>query len=172
MNNRLILIIFIFAFFSSSKLFSQDTIIEKWANGNPKTVTYTVKDKLKVADYYENGNIEKITFYFSSYNKGPLKDSVLIAYYENGKKKAEIACKLGQKNGLAKEWYENGQLKSKGMYINDKEEGLWEYWYDNGKKKISIETKNGKNEGKFIKWDEKGNLIEERLFQDGQEVPR
>ncbi len=74
-----------------------------------------------------------------------LDDKKMTVLYEDGKVHYEVDLKNGLKHGNFKEYYPDGTLKVRGRFKDDLPEGSWKYY------------------------DEKGNLIEEKLFDKGTE---
>jgi len=80
---------------------------------------------------------------FNTYDYGRFEYS--SSFYPNGQMKYETKYK----KGTDKEWFENGQLKEEGQLLLN-EEGRY--------------LKNGK----WTKWDDKGNVISEIIYKDGE----
>ena len=46
--------------------------------------------------------------------------------------------------------------------------GIYREWYLNGRLAIEGEYKQGKKQGKWTQWDDKGKLLFEKFYEDGQ----
>ena len=80
--------------------------------------------------------------------------------------------KDGKKDGLQTSWYENGQKYSEINHKEGTKHGLQTYWYENGQKQVEITRKNGKKHGLETWWDEEGNIIQQKRYENGQQVEK
>ena len=73
---------FLFLFYSSSFVFSEESEVkkERWENGNKR-----------LEEHYKDGKL----------------DGLLTYFYENGVKMFEVYYNHGEKNGLKAHWYPN-----------------------------------------------------------------
>lgn len=95
-----------------------------------------------------------------------------IMWYENGQKYSEINHKDGTKHGLQTYWHENGQ-KQKEITLKDGGKHSTEIrWKKNGQKQVEITRKNGKKHGLETWWDEEGNIIQQKRYENGQQVEK
>ncbi len=72
--------------------------------------------------------------------------SKLEEFYDDGNLKFSVDLKRGIKHGTYKEMHPDGAVRIKGKYKNDLQDGSWKLY------------------------DEKGNLVEEKSFSEGQEI--
>jgi antitoxin component YwqK of YwqJK toxin-antitoxin module len=68
-------------------------------------------------------------------------------------------------------WHDNGAVK-KDMVFNDDGyiEGAYKEWYSNGQLRLEGLSKNGKKDGIWKEYDEKGDLVNEFIFDEGEEI--
>ena len=106
------------------------------------------------------------------YYKDGKKDGLQTSWYENGQKYSEINHKDGTKHGLQTYWHENGQ-KQKEITLKDGGKHSTEIrWKKNGQKQVEITRKNGKKHGLETWWDEEGNIIQQKKYENGQQVEK
>ena len=106
------------------------------------------------------------------YYKDGKKDGLQTSWYENGQKYSEINHKDGTKHGLQTYWHENGQ-KQKEITLKDGGKHSTEIrWKKNGQKQVEITRKNGKKHGLETWWDEEGNIIQQKRYENGQQVEK
>ena len=115
----------------------------------------------------------------------------IVAYYTNGQKSMEFEMKCGETEGELVRYHPNGNLWMKRTYIHDEETGpfieyfekgkilssemykygkkcgISEWYYENGVKKISSEYLMDSMHGKTVVKDDKGRIIFEREYYDG-----
>ncbi len=128
--------------------------------------------------------------------KDNLRQGVWKQYLNDGTLSFEITYVDDEPNGLAKTYYPNGQLAEEGFWKDDiwignyttyyqngnvnykwhfSEEGLrlgvQEYFYENGKKMISGNWKNGLEAGVIKRYNDKGQVVEEQTFNNGEINP-
>lgn len=132
---------------------------------NLEIINYWTEDRIplivdgngKLTTYFDNGNIQHISYWTSK-----LKNGTLQEFYENGQLNIERNYKDGIKEGFGKVFYNNGNLHSEHCYQNGKDIGQYKEWYENGQ--LS-------EEGEFINgdyflinfWTEEG----EQILKDG-----
>lgn len=89
--------------------------------------------------YFNNGKLHSV----GQYVKGK-RDGLFTEYFGNGIKSAERTYTLGVLNGPFKEWYFEGLLMREGSF------------------------KNNKLDGKITAFDQKGNILETQMYQEGK----
>lgn len=124
--------------------------------------------------------------------KDDKKTGVWIMYFPNGNKRSEITWQNNSKNGYAKIYYETGEVMEEGdwkgsywsgayvmKYPNGniqhkfnfnaggKTEGPQEYHNEEGVLTMKGEKKNGKETGTWAYYDDKGKLVKEVTYNDG-----
>lgn len=135
-----ILLIILFILFSCED--NTETVIKKFPNGKVKSETvYKLSDSLKVK----------------------LK---MTEYYENGNEKIEGKFKNGKRHGTWTYWYENGNLWSKGDYEEGKRNGASVVYYSDGDIRYEGQYTNNKKTGTWSFYDEKGALLKEEDFDE------
>ncbi len=80
------------------------------------------------------------------------KDGLWTEWYENGKKKSEVAFSGGQWSfyiGKETWWYESGEKSSETIWKDQEEDGLYTRWYPGGQKSEEGTYKDGKKDGKL-----------------------
>jgi len=97
-------------------------------------------------------------------------ESLYCDYYKNGRLKAEVSRKNGNKVGLAKGYYESGALEREIYFKNDKEEGPAKHYYENGALKSKFTYKDGRREGPAKAYHENGKVANETLFKNDESV--
>ncbi len=122
-----------------------------------------------------------------------LKEGVWKAYHQNDSIKSEITFAGGKAKGDAKFYYEDGTLRECGnwqvdhwegsykyyyqtgelsydWFYNDegKREGKQTYFYSNGKTMYQGQWDNGKTEGSLMVYNDKGILVQEKIYANGQ----
>ena len=111
------------------------------------------------------------------------KEGQSLYFYPSGKIKQIINYKNGKRQGISKEFDEEGTVITMYEYhndymisrdfinrVNDKKQktGVWRSFYDDGKIKEEDIYKNGERDGTTKFYSEKGNLINERVYQKGK----
>ncbi len=107
------------------------------------------------------------------YSVGELKDGqfngVCIDYdAKTNLKKNEITYLNGVENGVAIYYQTNGKLSAKGKFLAGKKDGTWNWYYPSGKIESEFNFLAGKKEGKYKKLSEKGEFLEEYVFENDQ----
>jgi antitoxin component YwqK of YwqJK toxin-antitoxin module len=125
--------------------------------------------------------------------KNNKKDSIWTGYYPNGTIKHRITFKSGIANGPAIFYYPTGKIWEEGTWMIDhwtdnykfyypsgsvaydwkynaagKRTGEQKYYHENGKVKYSGTWDNGKTTGTLKTFDEKGTLMTERVYRNGE----
>ncbi|MFA7446378.1 MAG: DUF4375 domain-containing protein [Flavobacteriaceae bacterium] len=163
--------------------------VEYYENGN-KRLTVSKSDnpnELLHSKYYENGNLKSAEFY-NSKNK---RDGKWLQYFPNGQMKSETEF-INDKFFVQNCWKEDGTQILKdgtGLYIT--ENTYWEgytqrneqeylnykrhgkqYTYTNGKLSLYQEMSEGQEHGLTKSFDDNGNVIEEIVYENGNEISR
>lgn len=135
------------------EMYSQEKVIEKYANGNLKFEGYSINKVLDSVyrEYYENGNIKTEGFYKDcKYETNKRKiyiipcgnckksDSLLTGtrhgkwktYYLNGKVKSLSNFHCGLRQGNFYNYYEDGILETQEFYFEDKLQSSQSFNYD------------------------------------------
>jgi len=72
------------------------------------------------------------------------------------------------KNGEYTYYFENGEVAEKGYFKDGKFHGTRTFWYPNGQKYWEGFYHEGIQVGKWIEWDEKGLILVEIYYKDGE----
>ena len=89
-----------------------------------------------------------------------------------GKIKTAIPYTNGKITGLMIHYYPDGKIKYLSTVINGVIEGIQYGYFESGKLKLVVPYKNNKQNGLAKVFKEDGTLMAERLYRDGQVVPR
>ena len=108
-------------------------------------VHYDADSFLRLFSFNEPASPARPLWYEPEIVINDLDDKKISVDYEEGGVHYEAEFKNGLKHGLFKEYYPDGSLKVHGKFKNDLPEGTWKFY------------------------DEKGNLIEEKVFDPGTE---
>lgn len=166
-----------------------DKWIDYYNNGNVQSTRNFIRDTGWFVNYYENGALKD-----SSYFEGKNNRFIIKEWFENGQISRSCEFKNGNFNGIRKTYYENGQIKDSCLAINGLKEGRAIDWYENGKihqvcnyyhnkttgeaisyyesGKIHVVTnmKDDMPEGEYKEFDEKGNVINDAFFKNGERI--
>jgi len=133
----------------------------------------TVTERNQVSKHY----LKSKELYLDDKREGPA-----YYYYPSGKIREIINYKNGKKQGSGREFDENGTVITLYEYHNDymisrefvnrvntqgEKNGTWLTFHPNGEKKEEEYYKNGVLDGTTAMYSEKGNLINERSYRDG-----
>jgi antitoxin component YwqK of YwqJK toxin-antitoxin module len=163
--------------------------IEYFENGNKKLAITKSEgtDGYLHSHFHENGKLKSTEIYISEYNRV----GKWIQYYPNGQMKSE--AEFIQKEFYVQNcWKEDGTQIMKdgtGLYIHEYSpwEGLIQrneqeylnfkrhgkqYSYNNDKLSLYQEMADGKEHGITKSYDENGDITEETLYENGEEVLR
>lgn len=137
-------------------------------NGNKKLTGYLnasgkIHGNIKL--WYASGKIKQDANFKNGIKHGYVKE-----YFENGKIKLDFNFVNGVEDGNYKEFYENGEKNIVGNFKNGKEHGLREQFYSSGNIETRNNFKNGIMEGVQIYLDEDGEVIEEKIMQNGYDI--
>lgn len=111
--------------------------------------------------YYPNGQKESHYTYRNDKLEGEY-----LEYYADGILKSKTSYKEGLRDGPFEEYYGNGTLRQKGEYDSDNATGAWTYLHMNGKPEKRGQFIAGNPQGTWSYYDLRGNLIEERTFDE------
>lgn len=103
-----------------------------------------------------------------SYLNG-LPEGTWVCQYKNGKPCFIGGYRKGIKEGYWKEWDPMGRL-SQGNYVNNQREGTWSLSNASGQKVLEGAYVNGKEHGDWNTFDTLGNIIETKVFVNGEKV--
>jgi antitoxin component YwqK of YwqJK toxin-antitoxin module len=96
---------------------------------------------------------------------GPWKE-----FYPDGSLKAEGKYENGKPTGEWKFYYSNGKMEQTGRYNKaGKPDGLWKWYFEDGQLQREENYRAGLKDGLSTTYDEKGTIIEEGEFIDGNE---
>tara|TARA_B100000963_G_C22638253_1_gene678808 strand:+ start:6442 stop:7836 length:1395 start_codon:yes stop_codon:yes gene_type:complete len=123
------------------------------------------KPEGKCKEYYENGKLYKNTNMKDGMPHGKFKE-----YFENGKLKIDYNFKEGIQDGKQIEYYDNGNINIIGNYKNGVLHGSYTQYYPSGKLELSTSYTNGLNQGVHLYLKENGEVIEEKIMQDGIDI--
>lgn len=115
-------------------------------------------------DFYENGNKEYETIYFSE----DISVRTFIHYDKNGKIMISTDFRGDDIHGWNKTFYENGEKEEETYYQDFYKSGICKKWYPNGI--LQSEEEYGPYEklnGYSREWDYQGKLIKEEFYVDG-----
>lgn len=163
--------------------------IEYYENGNKKfSISKSKNPKGNLhAHFYANGNIKSTEIYITEHDR----DGKWIQYYPNGQMKSETEF-INEEFFVQNCWKEDGTQIMKdgtGLYINeysifdgeiDRNEQEYknykrhgkQYSYTNDKLTLYQEMVEGKEHGLTKSYDEDGNVTEETIYENGEEVSR
>ena len=166
-QNLILIILFAFILYACNNCPTNKDILETWNNGSSKKeIKWTDKKDSTYIEttFFENGQknlerivvnvqLEKLTGYYETGEFAGYHvyfNNIIIAaveFYKNGQKKGDVIRGLdGKSYGKIRYYYENGQVREEGNSLSDKREGIWK------------------------KYDEKGNLVLERVFENGKQI--
>jgi antitoxin component YwqK of YwqJK toxin-antitoxin module len=123
------------------------------------------KDNFKIIDKWENGNPKTIIEYI---NPSDTTDFNLIGFYESGDTNFNYSIRQNMRNGISKFYYENGQLKYKIGYKNDQFDNKSIFWYPNGQVWQTANYINGQLTDTVHDYYENGNLKSIGVFENGK----
>ena len=90
----------------------------------------------------------------------------------NDYKNISQSYKIGEKNGMGKEYYKNGNLKYKGEYLNGKRNGKGKECYEDGVLQYEGEYLNGKRNGKGKEYNKDRELIYEGEYLNDKKMEK
>ena len=117
--------------------------------------------------YYQNGNIEIEENYSNN-----LQNGIQKKWYENGNIDYIISFKDGIKSGSTEYYFENGNKQSTMYYLNGELNGQVISYYESGKKSGTYNYKNGILHGDYQKFNSVGDLIYETQFLEGTGIAK
>ena len=151
MKNKIsIIVIFLI---KSVIIFAQEEGVEYYASGKVQARSEIVNGLQKNTTYYENGNVQSITYW-----KDKKKEGVEIYYYENGNIHVYSNFKNGVENGPTIMNYENGVTKAIQHVINGKLEGPITEFYEDGTLRAYEITHDEKTFGEDAFYDPNGRI--------------
>jgi hypothetical protein len=98
-----------------------------------------------------------------------LRAEEIIERYDDGKIKERYSTDAeGRKHGKYLAHHPNGKIAVRGQYKAGQLDGLQTYFWESGKVRLKAEYREGKLHGGYVETDEKGNLLKEQVFWNGQ----
>lgn len=116
-------------------------------------------------EWHPNGNIYKDQNYKHGVPHGSNK-----AYFENGNIWQDYNFKNGQPHGIHNEFYEDGSRNIISTFKDGKEHGMREQYYPSGNLETRTMYVDGMIEGVHIYLKEDGEVIEERIMENGLDI--
>ena len=115
--------------------------------------------------YYKDGNL-KMTQLFDT--DGTLTGTVQF-FYDNktNSKLAEFPINKDKISGVVLIYYPNGTKRAEIQYKNNVKNGTVTYYYPNGSIQIIGHYKNGLKHGKWLYYDKQGNLLTKEIWRNG-----
>jgi len=91
-------------------------------------------------------------------------------YFNNGKLKSVGQYVKGKREGLFTEYFGNGIISAERTYSFGVLNGPFKEWYFEGFLMREGSFKNNKLDGKITAFDQKGNILETRIYQEGKVI--
>ena len=135
-------------------------------NDGPKKVKLDAGEKVTTS--YANGTPQVVRTFED-------EDGKLVAvyekeYYEDGNLLKEGAVAENNRHGQWKTYYRNGNVKSDGSYVYGVSNDSIKGYYPDGTLKFTGVFENGQKTATWLYYDEKGNLVENKVFmQPGEQ---
>jgi antitoxin component YwqK of YwqJK toxin-antitoxin module len=130
---------------------------------NEKVSVPIVNGTAEVKAKFSNGNPSREFKLKNGYFTGAYK-----SYYLNGQLETDYVLKYDSKLGTYKEYYPSGKLKEEANYYYDNLDGVKKEYFANGKMKKQSSYKMGVKHGPELVYSDKGELVEETYFYNGQ----
>jgi antitoxin component YwqK of YwqJK toxin-antitoxin module len=134
-----------------------ETVIERYENGNPKIINYYIaknKSDYLQKEFYLNGKVDRTKEFINNKQEG-----FEYGYYFTGEKAVEIMYKNGERNGITREFYKNGQVSFEGYcYPNSSFSGKTLSFYSSGQLRDSGYRRNNTYAGEFKQFYEDGKI--------------
>ena len=86
-----------------------------------------------------------------------MKDGPYLAFWSDGRKRAEGAFSGGKQSGPWIEWYASGNIAAQGTYGNGRRDGAWTFYRENGRKAEEGAFRAGEKQGHWIVFDDAGH---------------
>ncbi len=140
----------------------QESIIEKYENGNPKKTRVANKLIFYEKNYSENGDLRSEgSIYENEKREGG------IYYHENGKVASYANYREGKPFQELKEFYETGALKVKGEYdVDGYKTGNWIYYSEEESIKEKGTYYKGQKSGDWKYYNEEGRIELEEFYNE------
>lgn len=100
-------------------------------------------------------------------NPAGRREGPWIRLFSSGEVSLQIGYQDGRRHGPWSQWYPNGRKWKEGAYHRGKEHGSWNGWYKDGQQSYIHEYDNDEPTGHWIHWDEKGYIVDEETFRQG-----
>jgi antitoxin component YwqK of YwqJK toxin-antitoxin module len=174
MNNKYLLIIFIFLIISCADQKKAQTT----STGNNIEVKFLVLKSGENAEYkliYQSGTKVIATRVYKNgqtiFSEGVIPNSQVIEKYKNGKIKNIMHYKNGKREGKAIGFYQNGNIKILVTYKNDNPAGIIKTFYNTGQ--LRSESKIVDGEKVFYKeYYKNGKIKEEVYYKNGDGISK
>jgi len=177
------------------------TVFKEFTNKNGKAhgtyKFFAPNGKLQFVRFYHNGNLIGYSYEDS---EGKLKPMISLpngtgkieAFFDNGKKSAEIDLKhsefvgtykkyfyngavqelnkysdKGSFNGTSLDYYSNGKIQDEINYVYGKESGVRKKYFKNGQLQQTSSYLNGSLHGEAVYYNESGKKIKQRIYHNG-----
>jgi uncharacterized protein len=126
------------------------------------------KNLEKRGTYYNNGQPKEQWTVLRDSSDNYIGQGKYVAWYENGQKKQEENWIGGRLEGRFITWHDNGIKHQDGTYLHGQMEGKYEEWDPDGQKIIDGRMLSGKQHGKWTYYNEKGNIIKQEDYTNGE----
>jgi antitoxin component YwqK of YwqJK toxin-antitoxin module len=114
--------------------------------------------------YWPNGKLRSEITYTSGKPLGPYR-----VYYQSGQMEELGFWDDGKNTGEFKRFYSNGNMNQHFYFgTNGKRNGIQYYFHENGRPALVVEISNGMESGSMKRYNEDGELIEEKIFENGK----
>ena len=101
-----------------------------------------------------------------------IKDGPYVAWWTDGKKRAEGNYAGGKQHGEWIEWYSTGLRAAEGDYRNGRRDGPWAFWRESGKKAEEGSFRNGEKQGHWVVFDDAGHRSAEGEIRTSAQLSR
>jgi len=128
------------------KLDEGEKVTTSYANGTPRVVRTYEEDNGKLVAVYEK------------------------EYYEDGNLLKEGTVEENNRHGQWKSYYRSGNIKSDGNYVYGVSNDSIKGYYPDGTLKFTGVFDNGQKTATWLYYDEKGNLVENKVFMQPGEI--
>jgi antitoxin component YwqK of YwqJK toxin-antitoxin module len=117
--------------------------------------------------YWPNGTVRSEIHYMKGKPEGPYK-----VYYANGKLEESGRWKDGKLCDRFQRYHSNGIVKEDFTYDSEgTRQGKQHYYHENGTLAMEVEMNGGEEHGVQKRYDDRGQLMEERNFDNGKSKP-
>lgn len=109
----------------------------------------------------ENGNL----FY-----RGTLFNGKQVAFWRDSVYRSSQEYEQGRQAGSELSFYENGKRETERWFTKGEKDSVHRGWWANGKPRFEYYFKKGLYNGPFREWYESGGLLQELMYENGNEV--